>query len=83
MRTRRGRKSLDMTISRLRKLLECEDGVVVNEGRVELSSMHVWTDITPFLRAFADVSAARDDHTSGRLEQPNSRRWHESGARSL
>ena len=61
-----GRKSLDMAISRLRKLLECEDGVVVNEGRVQLSTRHVWIDITPLLRAFADVRVARDDHTTGR-----------------
>lgn len=63
----RGRKSLDMTISRLRKLLECEDAIVISEGRVELSSMHVWTDITPLRRALASMNAARDDHASGRL----------------
>ena len=59
------RKSLDMTIGRLRKLLDCEEAIVVNEGRVQLSSMHVWTDIAPLRRAFADLSAVRDAHASG------------------
>ena len=66
----RGRKSLDMTISRLRKLLECEEAIVISEGRVELSPMHVWTDITPLRRALADMNAARDDHASGRWQGP-------------
>lgn len=59
------RKSLDMTIGRLRKLLRCDDAIVVNEGRVQLSSTHVWTDIAPLRRAFADLSAASDAHARG------------------
>ncbi|MBA3254346.1 MAG: AAA family ATPase [Burkholderiaceae bacterium] len=60
------RKSLDMAISRLRKLLECEDAILVSEGRVRLSPIRVWTDIKPLRDALADVRKARDDHASSR-----------------
>ena len=60
------RKSLDMTTSRLRKLLQCEDAIGVNEGRLQLSPEHIWTDITLLQRAIAELGKERDNHSSGR-----------------
>ncbi len=37
------RKSLDMTVSRLRRLLGDDDTIVANEGRLQLSPELVWT----------------------------------------
>ena len=43
------RKSLDMTLSRLRRLLRDDDTVVASESRLAFSPNHVWTDVTPLL----------------------------------
>lgn len=50
------RASLEMTISRLRKWLDCADAVRVADGRVGLQSQLVWVDVAAFEQA-----AARDD----------------------
>ena len=60
------RKSLDMTVGRLRRLLSRDDAILSNEGRLQLSPLHVWTDITPFLRALSNASAHRDEHIAGK-----------------
>jgi DNA-binding SARP family transcriptional activator len=60
------RKSLDMTLARLRKLLGRDDAILSNEGRLQLSPLHVWTDVAPFLRALSHVSSQRDDHMAGK-----------------
>jgi LuxR family transcriptional regulator, maltose regulon positive regulatory protein len=60
------RKSLDMTVGRLRRLLGRDDAIVSNEGRLQLSPLHVWTDVAPFLRALSNASARRDDYTAGK-----------------
>jgi len=64
--TTSGRKSLDMTLSRLRRLLDEEDAVLSLEGRLQLSSHHVWTDVAPLLRALSRVGQRRDEHANGR-----------------
>ena len=53
------RKSLDMTVGRLRRLLGRDDVIVSNDGRLQLSPLHVWTDVAPFLRALSNASARR------------------------
>jgi LuxR family transcriptional regulator, maltose regulon positive regulatory protein len=60
------RKSLDMTVARLRKLLGRDEAIVSNEGRLQLSPLHVWTDVAPFLRALLQASSRRDDHMAGK-----------------
>lgn len=59
------RKSLDMTLARLRRLLRCEDAVVANEGRLQLSPVHVWTDINPLRQALTQARLRRDALASG------------------
>jgi DNA-binding SARP family transcriptional activator len=65
--TANGRKSLDMTVSRLRRLLSNEDAVLSPEGRLQLSPRHVWTDVAPLLRVISRLGQRRDEHASGRL----------------
>jgi LuxR family transcriptional regulator, maltose regulon positive regulatory protein len=60
------RKSLDMTISRLRRLLRDDDAVLSLEGRLQLAPRRVWTDVAPLLRALSLVGMHRDDHAGGR-----------------
>ena len=62
----KSRKSLDMAVSRLRRLLGNDATLEAPEGRLRISPRHVWTDITPFLRALSHVGKRRDDHASGR-----------------
>jgi len=64
--TANGKKSLDMTVSRLRRLLGEEDAVMAPEGRLQLSPRHVWTDVAPLLRAISRLGQRRDEHASGR-----------------
>lgn len=54
------RKSLDMTVARLRRLLDCDEAIVVSEGRVQLSDEHVWSDVRHLLTAIGRVIALRD-----------------------
>jgi ATP/maltotriose-dependent transcriptional regulator MalT/DNA-binding SARP family transcriptional activator len=60
------RKSLDMALSRLRKLLGDDEAVLLSEGRLMLSAQRVWTDLDPLLRALAHAGAQRDAHAAGR-----------------
>ena len=64
--TANGRKSLDMTVSRLRRLLSDDAALLSPEGRLQLSPRHVWTDVAPLLRALSRVGQHRDEHASGR-----------------
>ena len=64
------RKSLDMTVSRLRRLLKSEDAVTAQDGRVSLSPRHVWLDITPLLGALARVGEHRDARAGGKAPLP-------------
>ena len=59
------RKSMDMTIARLRRLLECEEAIVTTEGRLQLSLTHVWTDIRPLLHAISSAQLRRDELAAG------------------
>lgn len=59
------RKSLDMTIARLRRLLGCEDAIVSTEGRLQLSATEVWTDVRPLLHAISSAQIRRDEHVTG------------------
>lgn len=59
------RKSLDMTIARLRRLLGCEDAILSTEGRLQLSPTEVWTDVRPLLHAMSRAQIRRDEHVTG------------------
>jgi DNA-binding SARP family transcriptional activator len=59
------RKSLDMTLSRLRRLLRDDDAIVASESRLALSPHHVWTDVTPLLDALSRVTQFRDQQATG------------------
>jgi ATP/maltotriose-dependent transcriptional regulator MalT/DNA-binding SARP family transcriptional activator len=61
------RKSLDMTLSRLRKLLKDDDAIVLSEGRLRFSSTRVWTDLTPLMRALRHASARRAEVARGAM----------------
>ncbi|HZA96278.1 MAG TPA: BTAD domain-containing putative transcriptional regulator, partial [Burkholderiaceae bacterium] len=60
------RKSLDMTIARLRNLLQREDTVISVEGRLELQDNLVWTDVRPLLNALSHTRVRRDEHIAGK-----------------
>ena len=59
------RKSLDMTVGRLRRLLNREDSVVSHEGRLQLAPTVVWTDIRVLLHAISHTQMRRDQHAKG------------------
>ena len=59
------RKSLDMTISRLRRLLKDDNTVVANEGRLQLAPELVWTDIQPLRHALSEAGKRRDAKFAG------------------
>lgn len=59
------RKSLDMTASRLRRLLGREDTVVTSEGRIQLSPELVWTDVLPLRHAVSQAQKRRDETVAG------------------
>jgi len=59
------RKSLDMTVSRLRRLLGDDATVVANEGRLQLSPELVWTDIRPLRHALSETQRWRDQKVAG------------------
>lgn len=60
------RKSLDMTIARLRQLLRRDDTITSLEGRLELPDNLVWTDVRPLLNALSYMRVRRDDHIAGK-----------------
>jgi DNA-binding SARP family transcriptional activator len=60
------RKSLDMTIARLRRLLDCDEAIIVSEGRLQLSTQQVWSDVRHLLAAIARVNSRQDDATGGK-----------------
>jgi ATP/maltotriose-dependent transcriptional regulator MalT/DNA-binding SARP family transcriptional activator len=53
------RKSLDMALARLRRLLDCGNAVEVVDGQLRLSDQHVWTDVKRLLAATGGADAAR------------------------
>ena len=58
--TANGRKSLDMTVSRLRRLLLDDAALLSPEGRLQLSPRHVWTRCrATATRALARATAPR------------------------
>jgi DNA-binding SARP family transcriptional activator len=59
------RKSLDMTLSRLRRLLRSDDAILLSEGRLRLSPTRVHRDVTPLMRALRDVRRHRDANAQG------------------
>ena len=63
------RKSLDMTLGRLRRLLGNDDFIVAYEGRLQLAPQFVWTDIQPLQYALSRVRVRRDDHAAGKPGQ--------------
>ncbi len=63
--TGNARKSLDMTISRVRRLLADDAALQTPEGRLMLSPRHVWTDVAPLLRVLRRVGTQRDLAVAG------------------
>ena len=63
--TPNARKSLDMTLTRLRRLLEDEDAILTAEGRLGLSPTRVWTDVRPLMAALAGARSRRDAKARG------------------
>ena len=59
------RKSLDMTIARLRRLLGDDETIVANEGRLQLSPDLVWTDIQLLRHALLQAQRRRDEKVAG------------------
>ncbi|MGZ8992616.1 MAG: BTAD domain-containing putative transcriptional regulator [Burkholderiaceae bacterium] len=59
------RKSLDMTLARLRRLLGHEESVIAHEGRLQLSTTTVWTDIRALLHSISHAQVKRDRHAMG------------------
>lgn len=63
----RARKSLETAVARLRRLLCCDEAIVVSEGRVALNPERVWTDLGALkhlaaaLRTAARVPGAAPD----------------------
>jgi DNA-binding SARP family transcriptional activator len=57
----KARKSLEMSVSRLRKLLRADAAVVVSEGKVRLNEELVWTDVSELLAAAGRLAALRDE----------------------
>jgi len=55
------RKAFDVTVARLRRLLDCEAAVIVHDQRARLNGEIVWTDV----RAFADHLAATEAASAG------------------
>ena len=53
-----------MTVGRLRRLLQYDDAIVLNEGRLQLSPAHVWTDVAPLRRALTYARFQRDEQIS-------------------
>ncbi len=60
------RKSLDMTVGRLRRLLGADEIVSSSEGRLELSRQHVWTDIGMLLHGLSRIRQLRDEYVTGK-----------------
>ncbi len=60
-----GRKSLETTLGRLRRLLRVDDAVVLSDGRLNLSPALCWTDVVPLREALRPLSAQRDRHARG------------------
>jgi ATP/maltotriose-dependent transcriptional regulator MalT/DNA-binding SARP family transcriptional activator len=60
------RKSLDMTVTRLRRLLNSEDALEVSEGRVRLAPEQVWTDIDCLAQAAQLIQAEHDRRVAQR-----------------
>ena len=68
------RKSFDMALSRLRRLLQDDAAVVLVDGRLHLDPQRVWTDVAPLMRALSHAGEHRDHHA--RQGRPR----HEAGA---
>jgi LuxR family transcriptional regulator, maltose regulon positive regulatory protein len=60
------RKSLDMALSRLRRLLGDDATMIASEGRLQLSPVLVWTDIQPLRHALTETQRRRDEKVTGR-----------------
>jgi DNA-binding SARP family transcriptional activator len=67
----KARKSLEMTVTRLRRLFDCDAAVVVSEGRVRLDAELVWTDVGRFLQGASRVSDVRDARVGQRGVGPH------------
>jgi LuxR family transcriptional regulator, maltose regulon positive regulatory protein len=59
------RKSLEMTLSRLRRLLCDDSAVLLSEGRLRLSPTHVWSDLDPLLQSLRHADLHKDAKARG------------------
>ena len=53
--------SLEVALSRLRKILGNEDALVLKEGRLSLSNRHCWVDVWAFERFLGQAEKARKE----------------------
>jgi DNA-binding SARP family transcriptional activator len=53
--------SFEVALSRLRKLLENEEALVLKEGRLSLSNRHCWVDVWAFARSLGQAEKARKE----------------------
>jgi ATP/maltotriose-dependent transcriptional regulator MalT/DNA-binding SARP family transcriptional activator len=60
------RKSLDMTIARLRRLLGSDEALEVADARVRLAPNQVWTDLDSLAQAAQLIQAEHDRRIAGR-----------------
>jgi len=60
------RKSLDMTVARLRRVLSLEEAIDSVEGRLLLSKSYVWTDVSLLQESLAAMAVRRDARIAGR-----------------
>jgi len=59
------RKSLDMAVVRLRRLLNDDAALLVAEGRLSLSPARVWTDVRSLMGALASARSRSDARARG------------------
>jgi LuxR family maltose regulon positive regulatory protein len=59
-----GIKNFDVTLSRLRKLLDVDGAILLTEGKVTLNRRLVWWDVTAFEARFAQLQTALHEDDS-------------------
>src|SRR6185503_19141544 len=55
------RKSLDITVLRLRKLLGCHEAIIVSDELIGLNPQVCWTDVWAFKRCIEQAEAAEGE----------------------
>lgn len=64
-----GRHALDMTVSRLRKLLGDDSAIQIQEGKLSLNDKRVWIDALAFERLAGDSTKSREEEGLKQAQQ--------------